>query len=171
MSGPIDRHTVDQLVVEHLPAALRFAQRLTGHPDTASEIVQEALCRVLARWKTFRGECSFSTWMMQIVLNVDRDRRRRRHDELCPPPDDIASDAAAPNEHAAAAELGEMIKGVIDNMSERQREVALLSFGEGLSVSDVAYVLQTTEANVHTCIHLARRRIAEAIGYDFARHK
>lgn len=171
MSGPIDRHTVDQLVVTHLPATLRFAQRLTNDPDTAADVVQEALCRVLARWKTFRGEASFSTWMMQIVLNVDRDRRRQRRESLGPPPDGIASGAAGANEQAAAAELGEMIRLVIDNLPDRQREVALLSFGEGLSVSDVAHILQTTEGNVHTCIHLARRRIAEAIGYDFARRK
>src|SRR3954462_1586567 len=106
MSGPIDRHTVDQLVVEHLPAALRFAGRLTNDPDVAGEIVQEALCRVLARWKSFRGEASFSTWLLQIVLNVDRDRRRRR-DDFGSPPHDIAAKTAGPNEEAAAAELGE----------------------------------------------------------------
>jgi RNA polymerase sigma-70 factor, ECF subfamily len=171
MSGPIDRHTVDQLVIEHLPAALRFAQRLTNDPDAAAEVVQEALCRVLARWQTFRGEASFSTWMMQIVLNADRDRRRQRSKPLRPPPEEIASGAASPNEQAVAAELGEMIRLVIDNLPDRQREVALLSFGEGLSVSDVAYILQTTEANVHTCIHYARRRIAKVIGYDFAKRK
>jgi RNA polymerase sigma-70 factor, ECF subfamily len=168
MSGPIDRHTVDQLVVEHLPAALRFAQRLTGDSDAAAEIVQEALCRVLKRWKTFRGEASFRTWLMQIVLNVERDRRRRCN-KFGPPPDDIAANTAGPNEQAVAVELGESIRAAIDNLPERQREVALLSFGEGLSVSDVAYILQTTEANVHTCIHLARRRIAQSIGYDCAR--
>src|SRR4029078_4990334 len=144
MSGPIDRHTVDQLVVEHLPAALRFAQRLTNDPDAAGEIVQEALCRVLKRWKTFRGAASFSTWLMQIVLNVDRDRRRRR-DQFGPPPNDVAAKMARPNELAAAAEVGESIRMAIDSLPERQREVALLRFGEGLSVSEVAYVLQTTE--------------------------
>ena len=165
MSGPIERHTVDQLVVEHLPAALRFARRLTNDPDVADEIVQEALCRVLKRWKSFRGEASFSTWLMQIVLNVERDRRCRG-DQFGPPPDDIAAKTAGPNENVAAAELGDAIRVAINNLPDRQREVALLSFGEGLSVSEVAYVLQTTEANVHTCIHLARRRIAQAIGYD-----
>src|SRR5438270_6436215 len=104
MSGPIDRQTVDQLVIENLPAALRFAERLTNDPDVASEVVQEALCRVLARWRTFRGEASFSMWMMQIVVNVDRDRRRR-YEPVRPPPDDVASRAAGPNEEAAAAEL------------------------------------------------------------------
>jgi len=168
MSGPIDRHTVDQLVVENLPAALRFAGLLTNNPDVASEIVQEALCRVLKRWQSFRGEASFRTWLMQIVLNVDRDRRRRG-DRLESVSDGVAAKTAGPNEEAAAAELGESIRKAIDNLPERQREVALMSFGEGLSVSEVAYVLGTTEANVHTCIHLARRRIAQAIGYGCVR--
>ena len=53
----------------------------------------------------------------------------------------------------------------------RQREVALLSLGEGLPASEVAYILATTEANVYTCLHLARKRIAEAIGVNYSRRK
>jgi RNA polymerase sigma-70 factor (ECF subfamily) len=171
MSGPIDRQTVDQLVIQHLPATLRFARSLTGDADAAEEIVQEALCRVLARWKSFRGEASFSTWLMQIVLNIHRDRGRRHCEPSGPPPDEVVSSAPSPNEQASTGELGETIRTAIGGLPDRQREVALLSFGEGLSASDVAFVLNTTEANVHTCIHLARRRIAEAIGYDFTRRK
>ena len=171
MSGPIDRHTVDQLVVAHLPAALRLARRLANNPDTAEEIVQEALCRVLGRWKSFRGEASFSTWMMQIVVNVARDRGRRRHDSKELSPDIRDSSAVEANEQFAADELGEIIRAAIDGLPERQREVALLSLAEGLGASEVAYILQTTEANVHTCLHLARKRIAQAIGVDYARRK
>ena len=171
MSGPIDRHTVDRLVVQHLPAALRLAQRITGDAHTAEDVVQEALCRVLGRWQSYRGEAPFSTWMMQIVVNVDRDRRRRRRDSHALPRDTIVSGAAEPNEVAAATELNEQIRAAIHDLPDRQREVALLSFGEGLDAPEVAYILQTTEANVHTCIHLARKRIAKAIGVDFARRK
>jgi RNA polymerase sigma-70 factor, ECF subfamily len=171
MSGPIDRHTVDQLVIQHLPATLRFAQSLTGDADAAEEIVQEALCRVLARWKTFRGQASFSTWMMQIVLNIHRDRRRRHREPTSPPPEEVVSAAPGPNEQASTGELGETIRKAIGSLPDRQREVALLTFSQGLDVGDVAFILNTTEANVHTCIHHARRRIAEVIGYDFARRK
>jgi RNA polymerase sigma-70 factor (ECF subfamily) len=171
MSGPIDRHAVDQLVVAHLPAALRLAQRLTGNPEAAEEIVQEALCRVLGRWKSFRGEASFRTWMMQIVVNAARDRVRRHRESSELPAELCESDVAEPNEQAAAAELSQIIQATIDRLPERQREVALLSLGEGLSASEVAYILETTEANVHTCLHLARKRIAAAIGFDYARRK
>jgi RNA polymerase sigma-70 factor (ECF subfamily) len=168
MAQSIDRSTVDRLVVEHLPVALRFAIRLTGDTHIAEDVVQETLCLVLRRWRSFRGESSFRTWMLQIVVNVDRDRRRRRT-VLPMPEEEPESKAAMPAEEAAAGELQARVRDAIDRLPDRQREVALLSLGEGLPASDVASVLGTTEANVHTCLHLARKRIARAIGIDYAR--
>jgi RNA polymerase sigma-70 factor, ECF subfamily len=165
----MDRHTVDRLVVEHLPAALRLALRLTRDANTAEDVVQEALCRVLKRWKSYRGEAAFSTWMMQIVVNVDRDRRRRQSElhELVQDQRDFS--AMEPSDQAAATELRDAILTAIDDLPDRQREVALLSLGEGLPATDVAYILETTEANVHTSLHLARKRIAKAIGVNISR--
>jgi RNA polymerase sigma-70 factor (ECF subfamily) len=171
MSGPIDRRTVDQLVVENLPRALRLAQQLANDPDAAEEIAQEALCRVLRRWKSFRGEAAFSTWMMQIVVNVARDRRRRHRDPTELTQEICDERTAEPAEQVAAAELRETIRDAIEDLPERQREVALLSLGSGMNASEVAYILETTEANVHTCLHLARKRIARAIGVDYVRQK
>ena len=74
---PIDRSTVDRLVVEHLPVAMCLAWRFTGNAHDAEDVVQEVLCRVLRRWRSYRGESAFRTWMLQIVVNVDRDRRRK----------------------------------------------------------------------------------------------
>jgi RNA polymerase sigma-70 factor (ECF subfamily) len=169
MSAPIDRHTVDRLVVEHLPAALRLAQRLSGNAHTAEEVVQESLCRVLRLWTSYRGEAAFSTWMMQIVVNADRDRRRRHRDVLPLPREDCISNAAGPKEEAAAAELSLIIRATIETLPDRQREVALLCLGEGLDARATAEILGTTETNVHACLHLARKRIAAAIGNDYVR--
>ena len=172
MARPIDRTAVDRLVVEHLPAALRFALRLTGDANVAEDVVQEALCLVLRRWRSYRGEASFGTWMLQIVLNVDRDRRRRQRDlRQLAAADDVISSTASPIEQATADELQANVRAAIDRLPERQREVALLSIGEGHAARDVARVLETTEANVNTCLHLARKRIAQAIGTDYARPK
>jgi RNA polymerase sigma-70 factor, ECF subfamily len=168
MARPVDRIAVDRLVVDYLPSALRFALRLTGDADTAEEVVQEAICLVLRRWQSYRGEAAFGTWMLRIVLNVDRDRRRRRRDT--PPLDgEEASHAASPVDWAVAGELHARARTAIDRLPRRQREVVLLSFGEGLAPGDIARVLETTEANVHSCLHLARKRLARALGVDPAR--
>lgn len=166
MTRPIDRNAVDRLAVEHLPAALRMALRLTGDSHVAEDLVQETLCRVLRQWKSFHGQASFKTWMLQILVNVDRDRRRRLR--VFEPMDmrDASSCADRPPELAAAAELGADVLAAVDKLPERQREVALLTWGEGLAAADVASVLDITEANVYSCLHLARKRIAQAIGMD-----
>jgi RNA polymerase sigma-70 factor (ECF subfamily) len=171
MGRPIDRRAVDQLVVEHLPAALRFALRLARDEHAAEDIVQEALVRVLRQWRTYRGEASFRTWLLSIVVNVDRDRRRRLRVVEPIADDELATTNAAPPELVAADELQTELQSAIDRLPERQREVALLTWGEDLAAADVAAVLQITEASVYTNLHLARKRIAAAIGVDSAGRK
>ena len=165
----MDRSTVDRLVVEHLPVALRFARRLTGDSHIAEEVVQEALYLVMRRWRSFRGEASFGSWLLRIVMNVDRDRRRKQRHVLPMPAEEVTSTAAQPVAQAEANELQARVQMAIRGLPDRQREVALLSLGEGLSACQVAEVLEITEANVHTCLHLARNRIAQTIGVDCAR--
>jgi RNA polymerase sigma-70 factor (ECF subfamily) len=169
MPRPIDRSTVDRLVIEHLPLALRFASRLTGSADTAEDLVQESLCRVLRSWRSYRGDATFATWLLQIVVNVDRDRRRRQRIEYPLSSEFESRTTSPPLEQAAVNELQADVRAAIDALPERQREVALLSLGDGLPACDVALVLDTTEANVHTCLHLARKRIARVIGVDYSR--
>ncbi len=169
MARHFDRKTVDGLVVEHLPAAMRFAMRLCGNADVAEDVVQEALCRVLRRWRSYREEAAFGTWMLSIVLNVDRDRRRRQRDVLPLPVDEIASRTALPIDGAVVEELHGEIRAAIDALPSRQREAALLILGEGLSADAAARVMQTSKANVQTCLHLARKQIARAIGVDYAK--
>ena len=162
---PIDRQTIDRLVVEHLPVALRVARRLSGDADIAEEIVQEALCRILQQWRSYRGEAAFRTWMMQIVVNVGRDQGRRlRTTEIAD--ERLLSQTPEPHEQLTADELRQQIRSTIDGLPNRQREVALLSFGEGFGTREIASILDVTVANVHTCLHLARQRISQAIGTE-----
>ncbi len=165
----MDRSTVDRLLVEHLPSALRFARRLTGNSHHAEEVVQESLCRVLKRWRSFRGESSFATWLFQIVVNVDRDRRRRERRLEPIPTDELPSSDALPVAQAESNELHERIQAAIGQLPDRQREVSILCLGEGLTAGQAAEVLGITEANVHTCLHLARKRIAHSLGVDCAK--
>jgi RNA polymerase sigma-70 factor (ECF subfamily) len=173
MARPINRRDVDRLVVEHLPAALRLAARLSGDADAAEEIVQEALCRVLRRWRTFRGESSFKTWMLQIVVNAERDRRRRPA-IFSPQAENVLepiSKTPPPPDAAATRELHAELRAAVDRLPPRQREVALLTWGEGLAAADAARVLGTSEANVYTNLHLARKQVAHAIGFNLARQE
>jgi RNA polymerase sigma-70 factor (ECF subfamily) len=172
MAGTGDRDSFDRLMREHLRAAQRFATRLTGEPHEAEEVVQDALLRVARSWRTFRGESSFRTWLLRIVIHAAHDRRTTRAVPVTlaeDPPDKGAG--VDPAVLASAADLGERIARLVSALPLRQREALVLTAYEGLSVAEAATVLQTTEQNVRTNVHFARRKLRERLGDVLEEHR
>ena len=158
-----NRSILDRLVREQLPAALRFAVRLTGNLDVAEDVLQEALLRVARSWSTFRGESQFRTWLFRIVINVVRDRAHTR-DQLTELPDNLRDDRTPdPVDAVEVGELGELVATLIARLPPRQREVLVLMTYEGLGVREAAEVLGVSSGNVRTNLHLARERLRKQL--------
>jgi RNA polymerase sigma-70 factor (ECF subfamily) len=154
---------LDRLVEAHLPAALRFATRLTGDKDAAEDLVGEALVRVAVQFATFRGDAEFRTWLFRILINAFRDRLRRRspatvsiEDEQVDP---IDPNASTPAEVVALGELSDRIATEVSRLPPRQREVLVLIAFEELSASETSALLGITEQNVHSTLSAARTRL------------
>jgi RNA polymerase sigma factor (sigma-70 family) len=81
------------------------------------------------------------------------------------------ANTAPPPDAAATRELHAKLRAAVDRLPPRQREVALLTWGEGLAAAEAARILGTSETNVYTNLHLARKQIAQAIGFDLARRQ
>ena len=62
----------EKLFQSQLPDALRLAVRLTGNVHDAEDILQESLLRAARSRETFRGDCTFRTWLNRIIVNVFR---------------------------------------------------------------------------------------------------
>ena len=154
-----DRDTFDRLMLEHLPAAQRFAVRLTGDAREAEEVVQDALVRAARGWRTFRGDARFQTWLLRIVIHAAHDRRTARRSPATldhDPPGPLVDDPAT---LASAADLGEHVAAVVSALPLRQRECLVLTAYEGLSIAEAAGVLGTNEQNVRVNLHLARQKL------------
>lgn len=166
MAARVDRTTLDRLVRQHLTAAHRLALRLCGpgQPQAAEEVVTEALYRAARGWQTFRGGdndlAAFRSWLNRIVINAFRDQLARRASselaEAADPADPRSDDPAAT---AAAGELGQLVARHVSNLPPRQREVLVLIAYEGHDAAEVAEMLNLTEANVRTTLHLARQKL------------
>lgn len=155
---PLDeKAALDRLVVEHLPAALRFAVRLTGNADEAEDIVQDALLRVARGWAAFRGEANFRTWLFRIVVNAFRDRLRRPRMETLPDEVDDRR-GEGPDRAALQRELGELVAQKVSSLPPRQREVLVLTMYEQLPPREVAGVLGISEASRFRALAQCRAR-------------
>jgi len=159
----VDRETFGRLVLEHLPAAQRFAIRLCGNVDAAEEIVQEALLKTARSWKSYRGEATFKTWLFAIVVNAFRDHCRGVSKNQTLPQAICDAKSASPTRRIEADELGEAVARMIQKLPERQREVLVLSVYEMQDSPGIATILGITEQNVRTNLHLARQRMKELL--------
>ena len=155
----IDRAAFERLVEDNLGRLLGFAIRLCGEPDAAEDLVQEALLRASRSWRTFRGESSFQTWLMQIVVNVFRDRLKRRRQ--AEPLSDRLIDGRAddPVQVASARELEERVAFFVSRLPPRQRAVVVLVVYEKLTLTQAARWMGTTPQSARTNLHHARKKL------------
>lgn len=158
-----DRNSFDRQVLEQLPAALRFATKLTGDAAWAEEIVQEALVRAARSWRTFRGDSELRTWLMRIVVNAFRDQlpRRQEPEQLNESLADMRADD--PLRSAEAAEQGRLVAAAISSLPPRQREVLVLVTYEQMSAAEAARVLEMTESNVRANLSYARATLKKLL--------
>lgn len=164
-----DTTSLERLVAEQLPAAVRFAQRLTGDADRAEEVVQEALLKAAMGWKTFRGQASFRTWLFRIVIHAFRDgvaRRQRIETELPEALCDVRQ--VRPDAAVLMDELETLVAQRVSELPTRQREVLVLAAYEGLATREIAEVLEISEANVHATLHVARTRLRRQLSVYLA---
>lgn len=67
-----------QLVQKYQDRLFNTLVHVTGSPDDALDIVQDAFVQAFVKLESFRGRSAFYTWLYRIAFNVAATQRRRR---------------------------------------------------------------------------------------------
>ncbi len=152
---------INTLFDEVYPPLFRYCHRLTGDPDHADDLAQEAFFRLLDRGP--RGPAhGLRVWMFKVATNLIRDAARqadtrRRIMAGSAPPDPVPGPDAG-------LERDEKIRGVraaLDRLPPRDREVLLLR-QEGFSYKEIARVVNVSPTSVGTLLARALQRFESA---------
>ena len=171
----------DELVTRHQQRALNVAYQVTRDFEDAAEIAQDAFVNVYRNIGTFRGECEFTTWLHQIVVNLARNRRRwwhRRGRETtismdCPVATaegelvrEVAAATAAPDVEAVRAEYGRQLSVMLGRLPVKFREVLVLRNVEDLSYEEMAMALRCSVGTVKSRLARARDQLRKAMSEE-----
>lgn len=159
----MDRDTFDRLMIDHLPAALRFAARLVHDPADAEDLMHDALVRAAGAWRGLRDDARFMPWLFTIIVNCFRDRLRRRIAPETAEPNELAARDAGPLAAVVSDELGARVARLVSSLPPRQREILVLVAFEGMSPAQAAEVLGISPENARTTLHLARQRLKQQL--------
>jgi RNA polymerase sigma-70 factor, ECF subfamily len=161
------------LVRRYMEKAFRIALDFTHDTEEAKDLSQDAFLRAFSRIKQFDGRSSFYTWFYRLVVNLCLDHTRRKgrvvwerlEREADNPSDsvELTDNTSMPDEEAIAGEAKRRADLTLKAMPNKQRTAFLLRNHQGLSISDIAKVMKTTEGTVRVYLHRAVAALRQSL--------
>lgn len=151
---------------EHVMTVARWVARLGGPLLDVEDVTHDVFLKVQRELPRFRGDAQLTTWLFALTANTVRSRRRterfRRFFRASSDSGlDVADDAALAQEKLEQKEAEQQLYRVLDQLSERDRQVLVLFELEQRSGREVAELLQVKEERVWVLRHRAKARFSE----------
>jgi RNA polymerase sigma-70 factor (ECF subfamily) len=142
----------------HAGVVLGQAVVVTGDRVLAEEIVQDTMLAVWRGAGSFRGEASARSWVIGIARRQTRDRLRGRRLRVVDDAFLADQPGPGPGPEATALDRAELaaVRVAIQELAPAHREVLGLAFGAGLSLPEVADVLDIPVGTVKSRLTAAR---------------
>jgi RNA polymerase sigma-70 factor (ECF subfamily) len=158
-----DREALGALYRRHAGQAYSLALRISGDPDRAQDLVQDAFLRAFERLDRFRGDAPFGAWLKRILTNLSVDRARGDWRW-------VLDEERLEAEPAAAVEAASRIDalGLLARLAPMSRMVLVLYEYEGYSHAEIAALLQRTEVWSKTTLSRGRARLADWLAEEGA---
>ena len=160
----------EELVRAHEKTVYNLALRMTGNPQDAEDMAQEAFLKAYRSLPEFRGESKFSVWLYRIVSNVCLDhlrkQSRRPSSSLTMEDDDgeeqqyeVPDESASPEKLLEQKLTREAVQRGLNQLPDEQRQILLLRELRGLSYEEIGEALGLEAGTVKSRIFRARKRL------------
>ena len=145
-----DSEAFRALVERHSHAVYRLAQRMTGSPQDAEDVVQETFLKAYKQLGRFESRANFGTWLHRIAVNCSIDLiRSRRHQESGHDSSDLEQYEAAaddrvdhsPERLMLSTEVQERVGAAMDSLTHMERAAFVLRHFEGQSIDEISRTL------------------------------
>jgi RNA polymerase sigma-70 factor (ECF subfamily) len=159
---------------EHRPFLLQIAVASARNPDDAEDIVQEALMRGYRGIKRFRGDCPLRIWMSRIVVRVAINHhrsltRRLKRWVLFGDLQTVHQDGSI-EEFEPVDPLGLFdreaildLRKHVNRLPDEFRMPLIMLAVEGLTIPEIATILEIPEGTVKSRIFYARKRLKDRL--------
>jgi RNA polymerase sigma-70 factor (ECF subfamily) len=143
--------------------------RLCGKTELAEELLQETFLRLAAHGTRLRPDTDLRAWLFTVARNLWRSHRRwswldgQRLLELAARAASAGARDPTPHELAAASEAGRTVERALAELSDANREVAVLVLIEKLEPGEAAVVLGLPPDTVRQRLARARAALAAAL--------
>ncbi|WER50123.1 sigma-70 family RNA polymerase sigma factor [Cupriavidus sp. WKF15] len=142
-----------------IPALRRYARALLREQDSADDLVQDCLEKVITYWDSRRGHGDTRSWVFAILHNLAMTALRRAGSRsLHIAIEDVAESLSARATQEDGLHYRDLMSA-LDTLPAEQRSVLLLVSVEDMSYADAARVLDIPIGTVMSRLSRARERL------------
>lgn len=146
----------DAVYAEQLPRVLDFFRYRVANRADAEDLTSLTFEKAWRARARYRSELAgVGTWLMAIARNVAIDHYRSRRLRVTAPLEEADGIAGGetPEEHAVRRSEAERLARMLEELTDRERELVSLKYGAGLSNREIARLTGLTETNVGSILH------------------
>lgn len=177
-----DQWAMDELIRRYRKKTYAMAfQMCSGDRHEAQDITQEIFLKAFRNIKTFRGQSSFYTWFYRIAVNTCLDQRKRsrrwkrifsfwnpvkRENERT---ERNLEEHADPDHHQnpldvlTHSQLSIEIQTAMKKLPDHQRMALQLKLVQGMSIREIAQVMDLAEGTVKSHLFRATQFMRKAL--------
>lgn len=157
------------LMRRHQRQVYHLLLRLSRNHAAAEDLCQETFLRAWSKLERFEGRGSFAGWLCRIAYHLFLQHLKRQ-----PPAHAMDSlDAADQSSPAASAlttpdhgDLQPELDRLLGAVSDEERTLLVLSYAGGLSITEIATMLDRAPGTVKSQIHRAKEKIREKFAIE-----
>jgi RNA polymerase sigma-70 factor (ECF subfamily) len=170
-----NRRAFEELIERHEKKAYHIAFDFTRDREAAKDLSQDAFLKAFINLKNFDGRSGFYTWFYRILVNVCLDHKRRQKRA---PADEFDETVVSqmepthepvrprsPEQHVLVGQISKKVDAALAALPPKQRAAFILKNHQGLSIREIAAMMETAEGTVKVHLHRAvtalRQTLAE----------
>ena len=157
-------------------AACRALYAAGAGASDAEDVAKDALIKAWRSIGSFRGDCSFTTWLFRITVNAAKDSVRRSsrrqtvpltrqnddgEDEIWDVP--VTTGSEVPEYAVSRAETIRAVREAVSRLPEDQRQVIVMRDIHELPYSEIARILGLEEGTVKSRISRGRANLKKIL--------
>lgn len=164
-----DRAAFTKLVELNQDRLFASMIQITGSPDEAEEVVQEAFIRAFMKLDTFQRNSQFFTWLYRIAFNSALTRRRRKRARVSLDQwrenngAEVTYQGDGVDEPMLQQERVEMVREALRALTDDHRVILVLREMDEYSYEAIAEILEISIGTVRSRLSRARAQLKQVL--------
>ena len=161
-----DKSAVEQIYLITHNSAFNKIQSAINNTDDAKDVLQDCYVSVISNLCNLREPESFEKWFNTIISNKIKDYKKKKspvildgneYNSLSNSPEENPD--SIPHENLEHADNIEIIRKLVSELSDKNRQSIEMHYFEDKSISEIAEELDVSENTVKTRLHNGRNEI------------